>query len=118
MTTIVVKGSVGRKVLWRSALNEMEESLYKLPECPVHMGIPEGGHIFQCVNGHILCEQCYEKLTVCPSCRCELKNPGIRCLLAEQMIECLKNGCIYSTSGCQFKGLGEEVSTHQLQCIF
>ena len=63
--------------------SELESKLRKLSECPVHMDIPNG-KIMQCKNGHIVCEECLVSLDECPSCRCTLDTPGIRCLYAEQ----------------------------------
>ena len=40
-------------------------------ECPICLEIPKSTKIYQCENGHTVCEQCYSKSTVkiCPLCR-------------------------------------------------
>ena len=73
-------------------------------ECSVCFNIPtENAKIFQCGNGHLLCDQCHAKLEFCPSCKKSLLVRGacdddsdevygnepsypIRCLLAEKLI--------------------------------
>ena len=63
--------------------SELDNKLRKLSECPVHMNVPDG-RVMQCKNGHIVCEECHASLDECPSCRCAMEAPGIRCLYAEQ----------------------------------
>ena len=44
-------------------------------ECPVCVSVPRG-NVFQCGNGHILCQECHEKVQACPTCRELLSVPG------------------------------------------
>jgi len=39
------------------------------------------GHIFQCEEGHLICEKCFEKVTQCPTCREPFPQRPIRCRL-------------------------------------
>lgn len=73
-------------------------------ECSVCFNVPTANaKIFQCGNGHLLCDQCHAKLESCPSCKKRLYVRGaygddgdevyggepsypIRCLLAEKLI--------------------------------
>ena len=64
-------------------------------ECTVCFEIPKiETKVFQCINGHLFCLECYTKLNNCPTCRkiladysdAENENGPIRCLLAENMI--------------------------------
>jgi hypothetical protein len=53
--------------------------------------------IFQCPNGHLVCETCKKKLSVCPTCKLayssvEIRNRGLE-KLAETLIEPCKHGC-------------------------
>ena len=43
--------------------------------------------IYQCIEGHILCEECSEKLKHCPFCQKEYPNPRIRNRAMEKKIE-------------------------------
>ena len=58
-------------------------------ECPICLDMPKVGQkIFQCRNGHTLCESCSERVTYCPTCRHPLENHGQRTrnLVAEKYI--------------------------------
>ena len=73
----------------------MASSIKMLSECPVCYDemIPPM-KIFQCINGHSLCENCKdnENLTTCPSCRVSLRgNAMSRNILAESLIEAEMN---------------------------
>ena len=66
-------------------------------KCPVCVDIPVSLPIFQCFNGHIICNFCFPKLESCPVCRVDLILP-IRALTAENMWrkmlqECKHKGC-------------------------
>ena len=69
----------------------MASSIKKLSECPVcFVEMVPPMKIFQCINGHSLCENCKdnENVTTCPSCRVTLKRELIsRNILAESLIE-------------------------------
>jgi len=41
--------------------------------------------IYQCIEGHVLCDYCHSKLKVCPTCQNE--NINIRCRKLEDMAE-------------------------------
>ena len=74
----------------------MASSIEMLSECPVcfcEMVPPM--KIFQCLNGHALCEECKdnEHVRTCPSCRVTLEGNAIsRNILAEKMIETAMSG--------------------------
>ena len=64
-------------------------------ECTVCLEVPKvETRVYQCNNGHIFCQTCYIKLSMCPTCRQTLFNSSdiennhgpIRCLLAENLI--------------------------------
>ncbi|PHU29360.1 E3 ubiquitin-protein ligase SINAT2 [Capsicum chinense] len=55
--------------------------------------------IYQCPNGHALCEYCKSKVLVCPICCHEPGN--IRCLALEKIAESLELPCRYQFYGCQ-----------------
>ena len=73
----------------------MESSILKLSECPVCFDdmIPPM-KIFQCINGHSLCENCKAnvKIANCPSCRVPIQGDQMtRNILAESFIEAAMN---------------------------
>ena len=66
------------------------EDLRDLIECVVCLEVPNDPPIYQCENGHILCEECYEEcLPSCPTCRIHLEASGsrIRSRIAEKALE-------------------------------
>ena len=67
-------------------------------ECPVCMDVPKGGPIYQCRNGHILCKDCRDRITVCPSCKTTMGR--IRSLLAEKILEKVPLPCPFEKNGC------------------
>jgi hypothetical protein len=54
--------------------------------------------LFQCKNGHLLCQVCNSKLTQCPCCRETLTN--IRCWTAENILEKFPLKCHFASDGC------------------
>ena len=69
----------------------MSSSIKQLSECPVcYVEMIPPMKIFQCINGHSLCENCKDNefVTTCPSCRVTLQGELIsRNILAESLIE-------------------------------
>lgn len=49
-----------------------DEALFSILECPICYRVPGGRKIYQCCNGHHICEQCLERLP--------LKNCQVICL--------------------------------------
>lgn len=48
----------------------MQDSFNTAPECPVCFdSFTKNSRIFQCVQGHFVCERCYEQIQNCPKCR-------------------------------------------------
>ena len=62
------------------------ESLKEDLDCPVCYDVPESLPIYQCTQGHIICNSCYPKLNNCPVCRVIL-SPQIRALTAEKILQ-------------------------------
>ncbi|ODN02443.1 E3 ubiquitin-protein ligase SIAH2 [Orchesella cincta] len=95
------------------------ESVVSITECPVcfDVSLP----IYQCINGHIICNSCLQGLTEknCPSCRVSLAKPT-RNLALEKVLKSYKVmlPCKYSSNGCTVKRVCEEKEAHQLICPF
>jgi len=48
----------------------MQDSFNTAPECPVCFEkFTRNDNIFQCIQGHFVCERCYEQIQNCPKCR-------------------------------------------------
>ena len=91
---------------------EFEEFL----ECPVCYTIPDSSPIYQCENGHILCQSCRPKLENCPTCRHPLRNT--RSLLAEKVLEKIPVKCTFSRNGCTLRLEKKNVIAHETVCPF
>ncbi len=82
-------------------------------ECPVCLQIPRA-KIFQCVNGHSICEECSSRVKPCPECRSSRKRS--RNLLAEKLLDGFEFKCSYSEQGCKKTMMRGELSAHEDQC--
>ena len=50
------------------------------------LNIPYLGPIFQCHDGHLICDSCYSWMFLCPKCKTKLLTPPIRNLFAENVV--------------------------------
>lgn len=82
-------------------------------ECPVCFKIPRA-QIFQCVNGHSICDVCSAKVELCPTCRSS--GARVRNRLAESLLDDVKFNCSWSSKGCQKTMLRSELSAHEDCC--
>ena len=87
----------GENPLWRGsecpacglkAAEAQRKELAETVACRICLEIPPGGaKIFQCLSGHLTCEECLGQLRSerCPTCRTPMPTAErIRCLVAEQ----------------------------------
>ena len=49
--------------------SNFEEYIRDLLECPVCMDTIKSVPVYQCANGHVICQGCIDKLNNCPICR-------------------------------------------------
>lgn len=78
---------------------ELEE-LVKLVECIICRSIP-AAPIFNCINGHFICNKCSEKLSSkkCVYCRSDMTN--LRNLPLEAILSAKIFKCDFSKHGCK-----------------
>ncbi|XP_054261777.1 uncharacterized protein LOC128985857 [Macrosteles quadrilineatus] len=96
-------------------LPELNQSLVALLECPVcldHATPP----IYQCMKGHILCQNCHPRLTLCPMCRSRL--PGDRNSVMEKVAEKLMYPCKNTVTGCTMMLKLNDKQAHEDGCGF
>ena len=62
--------------------------LMTMLECPVCMDTADRAPIYQCPEGHLLCESCNGRLLDCPQCGHALMNARNR--IAEELAEKLQ----------------------------
>ena len=94
------------------ALDEIQDAL----ECVVCLDLPKDDQVYQCENGHILCNICREKLTNCPFCRVILGRS--RNLSVEKILAKCPRTCEFGKYGCRIKLNKQEQATHQENCRY
>ena len=89
---------------------DLEECL----ECPICLEVPKCAPIYQCRNGHILCNKCKAKITVCPSCQEPMGTS--RSLLAEKLLEKVPVKCKFAENGCGKRMMSTVLRGHETTC--
>ena len=88
-----------------SQTSDIEEYLRDLLECPVCMETIKSVPVYQCINGHVICNVCIEKLNNCPICRND--SALVRSLKLENIVQRLE--------GIQPEKKGSTTATTHLQ---
>ena len=76
----------GRNCSWQNS--KRISDLMTMLECPVCMDTADRAPIYQCPEGHLLCESCNGRLLDCPQCGHALMNARNR--IAEELAEKLE----------------------------
>jgi len=94
-------------------------------ECPICAMVPRKMKIFSCLNGHDICEHCFDSIGrgVCPQGDCSYGVPGsikVRARKLEKLIESAEFvlNCRYARAGCLSEGLGKDLDKHEVDCSF
>ncbi|KFW62302.1 E3 ubiquitin-protein ligase SIAH2, partial [Pygoscelis adeliae] len=88
-------------------------SLFECPVCFDYVLPP----IRQCQAGHLVCNQCRDKLSLCPTCRGSL-TPSIRNLAMEKVASAVLFPCKYATTGCSLTLHHTEKPAHEDICEY
>ncbi|XP_053160567.1 E3 ubiquitin-protein ligase SIAH2 [Hemicordylus capensis] len=88
-------------------------SLFECPVCFDYVLPP----ILQCQAGHLVCNQCRQKLSCCPTCRGSL-TPSIRNLAMEKVASAVLFPCKYATTGCSLTLHHTEKPDHEDICEY
>ncbi|XP_031410948.1 E3 ubiquitin-protein ligase SIAH2 [Meleagris gallopavo] len=88
-------------------------SLFECPVCFDYVLPP----ILQCQAGHLVCKQCRQKLSLCPTCRGSL-TPSIRNLAMEKVASAVLFPCKYATTGCSLTLHHTEKPEHEDICEY
>ncbi|XP_049764490.1 E3 ubiquitin-protein ligase sina-like [Schistocerca cancellata] len=73
--------------------------------------------IFRCKFEHLLCQQCFQKVTQCPSCREPLQD-NLRSLSMERLADIVRSPCKYREVGCPEVLLLKTKRHHEEACTF
>ena len=94
-----------------STLSKLEKSL----ECPVCYKIPRNLPISCCEAGHIVCQLCRGRVTICPTCRGSLDSNMTNSLAANQIM-LVDHKCKFAFYGCDVKMKLDEIVVHEKTC--
>ena len=92
------------------SISEIEDAL----ECVICLEFPKNSPVYQCENGHVLCNACHGRVINCPSCRVRLGR--IRCLAVEKVIAKFGGPCKFSKFGCNARLPHELLPSHETMC--
>ncbi|KAL3275990.1 hypothetical protein HHI36_020721 [Cryptolaemus montrouzieri] len=70
----------------------------------------------QCINGHLICANCRIIPELCIKCRSEPSTA--RSFILEQFYGILNFSCKYQSFGCNFRGNGYNIKTHEKKCSY
>lgn len=90
------------------------KSLFECPIC-FDFAVPP---IYQCQNGHLVCQTCSTKITHCPTCRVPIAEPAIRNLQLDRLAETFQFPCKYNFNGCEWKSYWFKKRDHEDGCEF
>ena len=98
-------------MLWPKKRKRMNESFMSYTSCPICCE-DMIGKIWQCKNGHLICNNCNrrDECTNCPECRDNL--PRTRNLILEKIIEQMESKCKF----CNERMLNENMKIHVPIC--
>ncbi|XP_065287976.1 E3 ubiquitin-protein ligase SIAH1-like [Dermacentor albipictus] len=84
-------------------------------ECPVCLD-PVMPPIAQCMNGHLLCSPCRNKIIKCPLCKEKISS--VRASAMEKVAEKLPYPCKYSNHGCTALPILLDKQDHEKTCDY
>lgn len=93
--------------------NEVNPELFNKIECLVCMNYMTPP-IYQCRNGHSLCDICCKKLKECPNCKGALE--GARNYTLEDIVQTFYYPCKYEA--CKFSSKADQIRNHEKNCIY
>lgn len=90
------------------------KSLFECPIC-FDYAVPP---IYQCQNGHLVCQTCSHKIAHCPTCRVPITEPAIRNLQLDKLANQFQFPCKYNFVGCQWKSYSFKKREHEEVCDY
>ncbi|CAL8133601.1 unnamed protein product [Orchesella dallaii] len=86
-------------------------------ECPICFEILTAP-IYQCQNGHIICNNCINRIQFCGECRIPLGDSRIRNVALEYISQSMEVPCPNSTDGCLVLAIAGNLKNHMEVCDF
>ena len=90
------------------------KSLFECPIC-FDYAVPP---IYQCQNGHLVCQSCSGKITSCPTCRVSITEPSIRNLQLDRLANTFQFPCKFNSNGCRWKSYWFKKREHEENCDY
>jgi len=90
------------------------KSLFECPIC-FDFAVPP---IYQCQNGHLVCQSCSSKITHCPTCRVPISGPSIRNLQLDRLANTFQFPCKFNFNGCPWKSYWFQKREHEEHCDY
>ena len=103
----ILKSSVSR------AMATYQTKIEDIIECPVCYRLPRDLPIPSCAGGHIVCQQCREKMSNCPTCRRPINCTNT---LIGYIANISSHKCSFFVFGCKEKFNMIEVKQHEKVC--
>ncbi|CAL8071664.1 unnamed protein product [Orchesella dallaii] len=85
--------------------------------CPICLDLPIN-EVYQCRNGHTICDDCISSLTHCPQCRVRFEDSRIRNRALEAMLDIVEIECSYRDKGCDVKTTRNPLLIHERECVY
>lgn len=126
-TTFSVQSSSSGSMASTQQQQQQQQQLFRSPqiacdikslfECPIcfDYAVPP---IYQCQNGHLVCQTCSNKITHCPTCRVPISEPSIRNLQLDRLANTFQFPCKYNFNGCQWKSYWFKKRDHEDNCDY
>lgn len=73
--------------------------------------------IYMCGTGHSICNQCYEKVARCPTCKNVMQSKNARFYSLEHIFNQTRLPCKNAKFGCTAPILGEQIKDHMKTCV-
>lgn len=86
--------------------------------CPVCLDQCKSKPIYQCTNGHTVCNNCIPHLRCCPLCRSYLPPTRIRNRVIETLLDYMEVACPYKARGCPATLKNINMKEHIFKCNF
>lgn len=87
-------------------------------KCPICYEVPSA-EIFQCKNGHTICNRCLASVQQCPQCRIPFRVDGelIRVRALESLLDSMMVPCPYKSGGCVEIISRKQLKDHVINCV-
>ena len=98
-------------------VTDSNEQFRREMQCSNCSNVFDSSPIYQCKEGHLVCNECHPTLTSCGVCQ-TTPIGTIRCLMAEKFITEFPLRCKYHVNGCNSQDILRNIALHENDCIY